>query len=149
MSVIGFSDEAEHSGEGALDLGEPVAHPAHGLDIAGVLRIWLYLAAYVLDVDVGCPCLAEEVPIPEMAHDLLPPIDPSGVGGQERQDLELPGGELHEAPAGEDLPPEQVHLEPGNSSLRCSVPARELRRWRRRCARTRLINSLGLKGLVM
>ena len=84
-------------------LRESIARTAHGLDVAGVLRIRLYLGAYVLDVDVGCPRLAEEVPVPEVAHDLLSAVDPTGVGGQERQDLELLGGEFDLVSAGENL----------------------------------------------
>jgi deazaflavin-dependent oxidoreductase (nitroreductase family) len=58
-----------------------VACPAHGLDVTGVLGVWLYLVTDVLDVDIGCPRLAEEVAAPEMGHDLLAGVDPPRLGG--------------------------------------------------------------------
>src|SRR5215208_57739 len=65
----------------ALEVGELVARAAHGLDVEGILGIGLYLLADVLDVDVGRPRLAEELPVPEVAHDLLAAVDSPWAGG--------------------------------------------------------------------
>src|SRR5215212_7795645 len=88
---------------------ELVAGAAHGLDVARVLGVWLYLLTDVLDVHVGRPRLAEELPVPEVAHDLLAAVDPPGVGGQNREHVELFGRQLHRCAFRENLPAKEVH----------------------------------------
>src|SRR5919202_1146327 len=46
-----------------------------------------------------------------MAHDLLATVDPSWVGGQECQDLELLGRQRHGHPSYRDLPTQEIHLQ--------------------------------------
>src|SRR5215218_9093453 len=75
-------------------LRKPGTCPAHGLDEMRVLGVGLYLPADVLDVYVRSPGLAVEVAAPEVRHDVLPMVHPSRVGGQQRQDLELSGGQF-------------------------------------------------------
>src|SRR5215216_2519744 len=100
-----------------LDLGEPVADAADGLDVPGGLGIGLYLPADVLDVNVGGAGLAEEVAVPEVAHYLLAAVDPSRVGGQERQDIKLLGRQIHgRAPASHPPAPE-IHFKPRKLEL--------------------------------
>src|SRR5919205_935626 len=82
-----------------LKLRELVAEAAHGLNVARVLGIGLYLLADVLDMYVGGAGLAEKVTAAaEVAHDLLSAIHPSRVGGQKRQNFELSGRKLHGLP---------------------------------------------------
>src|SRR5918998_536489 len=44
-----------------LDLGELVAHPAHGQDVARVLGVGFYLLAYVADLHVRCAGVPREL----------------------------------------------------------------------------------------
>ena len=64
----------------------------------------------MLDADVGGAGLAEEVFVPEVAHDLLAPVHPSRTSGQECQNVELPGRQLHGRPL-------QAHLDAARFAL--------------------------------
>jgi hypothetical protein len=78
-----------------LNLGELVAYPARGQHVAGVFGLGLYLLAYVPNLHVRCTRVPREVGAPHGCHDLTPAVDPPGVGGEEREDVELRGCELH------------------------------------------------------
>src|SRR5215218_8186918 len=88
---------------------ELVAGAADRLDVAGVFGVRFYLLADVLDVHVGRTRLTKELPVPEVAHDLLAAVNPPRVGGQEREHVELFGRQLDRFAFREDLPAEEVH----------------------------------------
>ena len=75
--LLPVGDRSKTVPRGFLDVGEAVAGAAHGLDVAGFVGVRLDLLADVLDVDVGRAQLAVEVPVPEVAHDLLAGVDPA------------------------------------------------------------------------
>src|ERR687896_1872523 len=80
---------------GALNLGELVAHTAHGQDVAGVLGIRLYLLPYVADLHIRRAGVSRELGAPHGLHELPPAVYPPGVGGEEQEDVELRGREVH------------------------------------------------------
>src|SRR5829696_854387 len=92
-------------------LRESVTRPAHGLDVAGVLGVRLYLLTDVLYVYVCGTDLAEEVATPEVSHDLLAVVDPPRRGGQEREDLKLLGGQLDGPSSSKYLSAQEVYRE--------------------------------------
>src|SRR5215218_7489265 len=96
-----------------LQLRELVARPACGLDVARVLGVRFYLPADVLEVHVRGADLAVEVTAPEVGHDPLPAIDPPRIGGQERQNLELLGGQLDGPVSHQHLPTQEVYGKAG------------------------------------
>jgi hypothetical protein len=95
-----------------LDLGEAVTHSADGLDIARVLGIGLHLPTDVLDMDISGPGFAEKVTVPEVAHDLVSVVYSPRVRREEREDFEFLGRQRDELPVSEDLPPQEVYLQP-------------------------------------
>src|SRR5918993_4211798 len=96
----------------ALNLGELVAHPAHGQHIAWTLGIGLYLLAYVADLHVRRAGVSRELGAPHGLHDLPPAVDPPGVGGEEQEDVELRGREVHGGALSDHLATRQVDRQP-------------------------------------
>src|SRR5215203_1111076 len=94
-------------------LGELITHPAHGQDVTGILRVCLYLSSDISDVHVRRADLTVELPVPQLFHYLLAAIDPSGMGREEPEDLELCGGQVYTVIAGPDLTAQKIDHEPG------------------------------------
>src|SRR5215213_1167679 len=94
-------------------LGELVTHPAHGQDVTGILRIGLHLPSDISDVHVRCADLTIELSVPQLFHYLLAAIDPSGMGREEPEDLELCGGQVYTVIARPDLTAQKIDHEAG------------------------------------
>src|SRR5215216_7025820 len=94
-------------------LGELVTHPAHGLDVTRILRVGFYLSSDISDVHVRRADLAVELSAPQLFHYLLAAIDPSGMGREEPEDLELCGGQVYTVIADPDLTAQKIDHEPG------------------------------------
>src|SRR3712207_7345999 len=109
---IGAVDILATGVRGALNLGELVAHPAHGQDVARVPGVRLYLLAYVADLHVRRAGVPRELGAPHGLHDLSPAVDPPGVGGEEHEDVELCGGEVYRGALGDHLAASQVDSQP-------------------------------------
>ena len=60
---------------------------------------------------VGGAFFAEEVSVPEVEHDLPSRVHSSGMPGQQRQRLKLPGGKLHAATIREHSSAGEVYLQ--------------------------------------
>src|ERR671913_1481836 len=97
---------------GALNLGELVAHPAHGQDGAGGLGVRLYLLAYVADLHIRRAGVSRELGAPHGLHELPPAVYPPGVGGEEQEDVELRGREAHRDALSNHLATRQVDRQP-------------------------------------
>src|SRR5215212_6802024 len=97
---------------GALNLGELVAHPAYGQHVARVLGIGLYLLAYVADLHVRRAGAPRELDAPHGLHDLPPAVDPSRVGREEQEDVELRGREVYGGALSDHLATRQVDRQP-------------------------------------
>src|SRR5919112_4373209 len=97
---------------GALNLGELVAHTAHGQDVAGVLGIRLYLLPYVADLHIRRAGVPRELGAPHCLHDLSPAVYPPGVGGEEPEDVELRGREVHGGALSNHLATRHVDRQP-------------------------------------
>src|SRR5918994_951355 len=97
---------------GALNLGELVAHTAHGQDVAGVLGIRLYLLPYVADLHIRRAGVSRELGAPHGLHELPPAVYPPGVGGEEQEDVELRGREVHRGALSDHLATRQVDRQP-------------------------------------
>src|SRR5262249_49653112 len=79
---------------------ELVADTVHGHDVVGISRIWLHLAAEVLDVRIDRTLVALESVALNAIDQLHPGEDLVRVAGQGLQQAKLGGGQFH-APAAE------------------------------------------------
>src|SRR3712207_8540000 len=109
---IGAVDILATGVRGALNLGELVAHPAHGQDVARVPGVRLYLLAYVADLHVRRAGVPRELGAPHGLHDLPPTVYPPRVGGEEQEDVELRGREVHGGTLSDHLATRQVDRQP-------------------------------------
>src|SRR5215216_7753027 len=109
---IGAVDILARGVRGALNLGELVAHPAYGQDVAGVLGIRLYLLPYVADLHIRRAGVPRELGAPHGLHDLSPAVYPPGVGGEVPEDVELRGREVHGGALSDHLATRQVDRQP-------------------------------------
>src|SRR5215218_9254686 len=107
-------------------LRKPVTCPAYGLNEMRVLGVGLYLPADVLDVYVRSTGLTVEVAAPKVRHDVLPMVHPSRVRGQQRQDLELSGGQFDGPTTGQHLAAYEVYGEPRELQPAFRVPGVQL-----------------------
>src|SRR5215211_4093063 len=109
---IGAVDILAMGVRGALNLGELVAHTAHGQYVAGILGIRLYLLPYVADLHIRRAGVPRELGAPHGLHDLSPAVYPPGVGGEEQEDVELRGREVHGGALSNHLATRQVDRQP-------------------------------------
>ena len=94
-------------------LGELVTHPAHGQDVAGILRVGLYLPSDISNVHIRCADLTIELSVPKLFHDLLAAIDPSGMGRERPENLEFCSGQVYTLVAHPNLPTQKIYHETG------------------------------------
>src|SRR6266446_1914653 len=92
-------------------LPEPVAHAPDGFHPRGRELGSRELGAQAGDVDVDGPGLHEAIPPPHRVQQLLAAEDAPGRAGQDREQLELLGGEVHRVALHADLEAVAVDLE--------------------------------------
>src|SRR5215210_3200896 len=96
-----------------LQLGELVAHTAHGLDVAGIPGIVLYFLSNISDVHVRRADLTVEISVPELFHNLLSAVPPPRMRREAPEPLELRGGQIDAVLADPDLTAQKIDHEAG------------------------------------
>src|SRR5919107_4837022 len=82
-----------------------------------MFRVSLYLSSDVSDVHIRRANFAVELSVPELFHDLLAAIDPSGMSGERPENLELRSGQLDTLVANPNLSTQKIHHETGEHKL--------------------------------